>query len=387
VTDGGTGLHSSEFGVGIAFGIDIGFSIPIPIPIARGAMLKLFSSLRTTLVLCAALCGLSVWGSFAIQRSPEAYATIERGILFEWLLREGVAAPLASWWIFAMVAVAGLLSANTIVCAAVRLARAARHRSLSGRTLCAHLAHLGFLLVLAAHVVGSCWGFRSDGHPAFGGQSFTVPQRPGWSFAVGRVSVELAPEGYPKALEANLSVRAGERVIATDVVRVNQPVSAEGVAVYLKDVHRSLRGWTLGTPQGQILLAEIGRPVAVPGGTLMVMDWTRMSDGSPALRLEWVPTGEAAVQGWVAPSPGRPLPLPQGPSLIWGEMAIDTLATFDVRYDPGIRPALAGGALLSVSLVPLLWPRRRQPALHTPEARAPEPPRPNPFEATTDAIS
>jgi hypothetical protein len=281
-----------------------------------------------------------------------------------------------------MVAVAVLLTANAIVCAAIRLARAARRRILPLRVLCAHLAHLGFLFVLAAHFVGSCWGFRSDGHPAFRGQRFSVPQRPGWSIGVDRVAVELAPQGYPKAMEASLFVAAGKDVIATGLARANHPVVVGGVAIYLTNVDRTLRGWNLGNPQGPPIFAEVGRFAAVPGGALLLSDWTTAPGGALAVRVVWAPENGPAMEDWLAPSPGQTLSLPHGPTLVWGELAVDTLATFDVRYDPGIRLALAGGALLSVSLLPLLWPRRRQDV-----PRAPEPHTQNSFEATADGAS
>jgi hypothetical protein len=203
-------------------------------------------------------------------------------------------------------------------------------------------------------------GFRSDGHRAFGGQSFSVPARPGWTFEVGRVLLDLAPEGYPRSLEAGVAVKAEGRERSRALVRVNHPLLTGGVAVYLTGAEPTLRGWMLGLPDGRRVLAEIGRPLALAAGELVLADWGRTPDGRVALQARWMPRGGAAVGGWVSPVPGQELPLPGGSSLLWGEIAIDTLATFDVRYDPGASLALAGGTALSASLVPLLWPRRRR---------------------------
>jgi hypothetical protein len=323
------------------------------------ALLRLLLSLRTTLGLVAALVSLSAWGSVAIQRSPEAYATIERGVLLEWLRTEGVRNPGASWWVAGMIAVAGALALNTVGCAADRLLRAWRQRRLTARSASAHLAHLGFLLVLLAHLIGSVAGFRSDGHRAFGGQRLEVPQRPGWSWEVKQVSAEFAPQGYPTSVDATVAVAIDGRDAGRGELRVNHPLHTRGVALYLSNAEPTLRGWTLRLPDGRLALAEVGRPLPLPGGQLELRDWSRTQEGHLALLIRWAPQGGSPLEGWLSPRPGVPLPVPSLAGVVWGEIAVDTLGTFDVRYDPGAPLALAGAAVLSASLVPLLWPRRR----------------------------
>lgn len=322
-----------------------------------GFLGKILSSLKTTLALAATLMTLSAWGSVAIQKTPEAYAQIERGVLAEWLRAAGVA---TSWWVAAMVAVAALLALNTCVCVTARLLRAWRTRRLTLRFASAHFTHVGFLLVLLAHAIGSAAGFRSDGHRAFSGGSFVVSARPGWAFDVGRIALDLAPEGYPRSLDAQMTVKVGGTQPRQASVRVNHPLFAQGVAVYLTGAEPMLRGWTLGLPDGRRVLAEIGRPVGLPAGDLVLADWMQTPEGRIALQAQWTPRGGAPVGGWLSPAPGQPLPLPGGTTLLWGEIAIEPLASFDVRYDPGAPLALAGGVALSASLVPLLWPRRRR---------------------------
>jgi hypothetical protein len=268
-----------------------------------------------------------------------------------------------------MIAIAALLGVNTVVCVAARLARALRHRSLSTRSLSAHLAHLGFLLVLAAHLIGSVAGFRSDGHSAFNDGRISVPARPGWSIEVGRVSASFAPQGYPTDLDAELSVGTAGRLLARGTARVNHPLMVDGVALYLKNAEPSPRGCGVQIGAEGPAFAEVGRPLTFAAGTLLLSEWARTPQG-PAVRIAWTPAGGVTQQGWLPHASGRSWPLPGGAVLIWGEIEIDTLGTFDVRYDPGAPLALAGGILLSGSLLPLLWPRRR---LATPAARIDSP--------------
>ncbi|MBI5014925.1 MAG: cytochrome c biogenesis protein ResB [Deltaproteobacteria bacterium] len=321
--------------------------------------MKILSSLKTTLALAAALAILSAWGSFAIQHTPQAYEAIEQGVLADWLRDAGLSRPAASWWICAMIFVAALLALNTCVCVTRRLLRSRRLRRLTVRSASAHVAHLGFLLVLLAHGIGSVAGFRSDGHRVFAGQSFAVTQRPGWTFRVGPVSLDLAPEGYPRSLDAEVSLQTGGETRDPTRVSVNHPLLADGVAVYLSGAEPTLRGWHLGLSDGRWTLAEIGQPLRLVGGELLLVDWARTPDGRIALQARWTPAVGASVDGWLWPTPGQSLSLPGGIALLWGEIEVEPLATFDVRYDPGASLALAGGAALSASLVPLLWPTRR----------------------------
>ncbi|MHB8763088.1 MAG: cytochrome c biogenesis protein ResB [Deferrisomatales bacterium] len=327
-------------------------------------MLRALSSLKTTLLLCLALVGLSAWGSFHIQLHPAGYAAVEEGVLLEWLRRHGSTDPASAWWIVAMAAVAGLLAANTVVCVWRRLVEHRRAGRLPLRSLAAHGVHLGFLLVLAAHLVGSTAGFRSDGHPVFPGGSFSVPQLPGWAFEAGELTVEYAPQGYPRLLRADLAARAAGATLAAGAVEVNRPLHARGVAVYLKSAQPSLRGWQILLPGAPAAVAEVGRGLRLPGGELRVDDWTQLADRRLALQVAWRPDQGPPSRDWIVPRPGAPVPwLPQAR---WGEIVVDTLAIFDVRYDPGAGAALVGSIVLSVSLVPLVLrrrPRRRPPLL------------------------
>lgn len=324
-------------------------------------VLRLLGSLRTTLALVAALVALSAWGSLAIQFRPQDYASIEDGVLLEWLRTVGLDRPGAAWWVASMAVVAALLALNTCVCVTRRLDRHRRNGRLPARAAFSHLAHLGFLLVLGAHLVGAVAGFRSDGHPAFPGQSFSVEERPGWTFSVSDVQVDFAPQGYPTFLQAGLEVRDGEERLAGGAVRVNQPLHVRGVAAYLKAAQPTLRGWYLLLPDGERRLAEVGRPTPLGQGILVLAEWSRAPDRRVALRLAWDPEGTGRPRPlWVSPSPGQALVLPAAPPLRWGDIAVDTVGIFDIRYDPGAGLALAGSVLLSASLIPLLWPGRRQ---------------------------
>jgi len=320
-------------------------------------LLRLLSSLKTTLALILFLVILSICGSAQIHFDPSSYNTIEQGVLFEWLLPRGLTG--STWWVWGMIVLSGLLVLNTTVCAALRLAKYFRSRRMPVRAFFAHLGHLGFLLVMAAHLLGSAAGFRAGERPVFRGQSFKLDQRPDWEFKLGETAIEFAPEGYPKSLSAEVSVERGEGEVSSALLGINRPMILDGVAVYVNNVQQGLRGCDIVVDGGKTVVAEIGSPVELPGGTLTFIQWTQTRQRELMLRFLWTSDSGAKRQQWVQYRPGGILDVNLGANFRWGDIVVDNSAMIDVRYDPGAKLALIGSVMLGLSLLPLLWPRRR----------------------------
>jgi len=322
-------------------------------------LLRILSSLKTTLALILLFTILAVCGSAQIQFDPSSYSTIEHGVLFEWLLPQGL--TLSTWWVWGLIVLSGLLALNTTICAALRLAKYFSSRRMPVRALFAHLGHLGFLLVMAAHLLGSAAGFRAGDRPVFRGQSFKLDQRPDWEFKLGKTAIEFEPPplNYPKYLSAEVSIDPGEGETKSALLEINRPMILDGVAVYLNSVQQSLRGCDIVVDGGKTIVAEIGSPVKLPGGTLTFIQWTQNRQRELMLRFLWTSDSGAKRQQWMQYRPGGVLDLNLGANFRWGDIVVDNAAMIDVRYDPGAKLALIGSVMLGLSLLPLLWPRRR----------------------------
>lgn len=322
-------------------------------------LLRILSSLKTTLALILFLVILSVCGSAQIQFDPSSYNTIEQGVLFEWLLPRGLTG--STWWVWGMIVLSGLLAVNTTFCATLRLAKYFRSRRMPVRAFFAHLGHLGFLLVMAAHLLGSAAGFRAGERPVFTGQSFKLDHRPDWEFKLGKTAIEFAPppRSYPKYLSAEVSIDRGKGETRSALLEINRPMILNGVAVYLNSVQQGLRGCDIVLDGGKTVVAEIGSPVELPGGTLTFTQWTQTRQKELMLRFLWTSGSGEKRQQWIQYRPGGILDFNLGPNFRWGNIVVDNAAMLDVRYDPGAKLALIGSVMLGLSLLPLLWPRRR----------------------------
>lgn len=319
--------------------------------------LRLLSSLKTTLVLVLLLTVLSVWGSAGIHFNPSNYETIERGVLFDWLGARGLDG--STWWVWGMIVLAGLLALNTTVCATLRLAQYFRSRRIPVRALFAHLGHLGFLLVMGAHLLGSVAGFRAGERSVFPGQTFRLDERPDWKFNVGETDIVFAPQGYPISLSAGLSVERGDGEQKDALLGINRPMLLDGVAVYLNNVQETLRGCNLILDGQRNILAEMSSTALLPGGRLTFIRWTQTSAGELMLQALWEADSGDKIQKWTTYRRGAKLDINAGAGVRWGDIVVDKAAILDVRYDPGATMALVGAVMLSLSLLPLLWPRRR----------------------------
>ncbi|MBI5656602.1 MAG: cytochrome C biogenesis protein ResB [Geobacter sp.] len=148
--------------------------------------------------------------------------------LFIWLTR----APAAeTWWLWVTVAILALLALNTVLCSIESLKAKWQRGSFLAR-IAPQVMHLGFLLIVLAHLLSAYGGFK-DGGPLPEGGSFTFPD--GSRVEIVRLDAQVGPMGMPLAFSATLrhATPAGERHA---VFSPNHPYFYQGFGLYLKQV-------------------------------------------------------------------------------------------------------------------------------------------------------
>lgn len=181
-------------------------------------------SLDLGLWLLGGVCLLMAAGSFLLQ--GEAAAAINAMPLFAWLMEVQAA---VSWWLWLVIALLALLVINTIFCSTDTLCQKLRRAGLLP-TIAPQMIHAGFLLIIAAHLISSLWGFKQTLQLAPGMQATLPDGRP---FMLGRVDEMMSPQGMPVGASGELYIdpyRPEERV----TISPNNPWLSGGYGVYIK---------------------------------------------------------------------------------------------------------------------------------------------------------
>lgn len=138
--------------------------------------------------------------------------------LFLWLRH----APISwSWWLWIAVALIAVLCVNAIVCTIEALKR-------KGRNIAPHLMHLGFLLIVVAHLFSAYGGFKDQIQVVQGG---TIGFPDGERVMVEKISGETGAMGMMSNYQADL--RVGNVVSS---VQPNKPLFHKGFGIYIKEI-------------------------------------------------------------------------------------------------------------------------------------------------------
>lgn len=218
--------------------------------------IRAMGSLRLSLWLIAAELGLLLAGAVQMPAMSQ-YSALNSMALFEWMRQ----APLrASWWLWASVAVMSLMTLNTLICSAESIIRKRQGRQWL-LTLSPQLIHIGFLLMLAGHLVSAAGAVHLEGIMAEGS---TIKLPSGQYLRLGKVSLAISPQGYPLDWWADLEYYSPRGdLVKRGRAAPNSPSFSEGMGIYIKqaaygkarmEVHR-----------------EPGAPWALLGGALFTL--------------------------------------------------------------------------------------------------------------------
>jgi len=231
-------------------------SFTMDIATINSTIFRSLGSLRLSLWLLLAQVVLFLSGALQMPLM-DAYGTMNSMPLFRWMVQ---APALASWWLWASVAVIALLTLNTIVCGTDSLLRKGSGRSWF-QVLPPQVIHMGFLFMMAGHMVSSA-----------GAMHITMPMREGSAIRLPggnvmllrKVEMELSPKGYPLDWSASLEYYSSEgALIKRGVSAPNSPSFLGDMGVYIK---QAARGGAL-----MEVHREPGTPWALAGGAMFTI--------------------------------------------------------------------------------------------------------------------
>jgi len=226
-----------------------------------------FSSIRLTLYLTYAITADAIAGSFLLMANPDTYEGIDRMVLADWWWDKGLHHMEATWWIPLLVFLVFLFAINTLVCSIDRLIPICRFYfgkrvdkiTIGGkdmeeedpslfrrkRTLTPfypYIAHLGFIIALIGHLVGSAGGFKSYGNVIAEGDGINVPHNKALRLLLDRFDVSYSRYGYPDEMKSYVRLVEGNRVVDEKVVQINSPLIYNGISFYATDFQQAPDG-------------------------------------------------------------------------------------------------------------------------------------------------
>lgn len=226
-----------------------------------------FSSIRFAIYLTSAITVVAVAGSFSVMRNADLYEGIDHAVLMEWWTSNGMQNLEYLWWIPVLIVLVFFFGLNTFICSIDRLIPISRFYfrekiervTIGGQDMeeedpslftkrrsiapfYPYIAHIGFLIALIGHLVGSIGGFKSYGNVVMEGSGVRVPHNDGLYLLLDRFDVTFSRYGYPEEMRSHVRIVDGKQVLAEKVVEVNSPLIYQGLAFYASNFQRAPNG-------------------------------------------------------------------------------------------------------------------------------------------------
>lgn len=207
-----------------------------------GRIWRFFSSVYLTVVLAALICIVAAWGSILSVRYPQFFRAFDQEVLLPFITSLGLEYISLTAWVWALIFLTALFGVNTVVCTADKVWAVLKSRK-PWPALFPHIVHVGFLLALLGHLVGSVWGFRSYGNVVFKGDSIPVPHTEGVFLRLDGSEMTVLPSGELDSLTTRVTLHDGKgNEITSDEIGMNDPLIHDGVAFYHFDQGQSPSG-------------------------------------------------------------------------------------------------------------------------------------------------
>lgn len=327
-----------------------------------------FSSPGLTIVLAFLICIDSAWGSILTIASPEFYEALDHAVLLGQLIEVGWEAPALVLWIYILIFLIFLFAINTVVCSTARVYSIIRSRR-PWASFLPQLIHLGFLVALIGHLIGSVSGFKTQGNIYVEGEPAAVPNADGLFLRLDGVDAVRGVGGMMESLEVGVTllVQDGDgrmNELKGDSIEINSPLMYRGINFYHESNGETIDGYVL----------DVGglRTEVRFGGEFTALDGTLLRLGRLYNDLAFDSLGRAYSRSNRFNNPYQVVIDPDGKreflsvaepggSVVLGSQTIgliDFLVTdyvvLTIHRDPGIWFIIAGSLMLVVGMVAVL---------------------------------
>jgi cytochrome c biogenesis protein ResB len=196
-------------------------------------MRQFFFSIKTAVwTLCVLVC-LFFIGSYMMPAYREIFAPMNDDILFRWMQGTASVNLAYTWWFFAAFAALALLAINTLACS-IQAIMGRWSRTNFLLRISPQIVHIGFLVILLAHLLGAGWGYRLSGMMPEGAYAPLPEDR---ALSLREIRVQSDANGYPTDWSAEVELFENSVRVKTGTLGPNKPLFYNGVGIYLKSLN------------------------------------------------------------------------------------------------------------------------------------------------------
>lgn len=318
-------------------------------------------------------------GTFLLSGFADRLLGINLELFLPWLFGPGVSELSITWWLFLLFPLVGLLAISTLatIIESLRTLAGKKQAHSATRRLLAQLTHVGFVIVLMGHVITSSTGVRTQGNQIAEGESMKLPGAADLELRLDKMDVSYSGAGMMADMAASTSLFRDGELLRQSVIKLNQPLIQNGVAVYISHHGETMKGLKirvsgdgtdqmLGVPLGRGGEARFGDYRIATGRMLPDLAWDDSGKAysvsgevrNPALELKLYQAGRQVQNGWIElKSPEKPALEFAGYRFFYAGVEQSAYGVFAINRDPGALVALVGGVLFVAALLLLLFTR------------------------------
>lgn len=327
---------------------------------------RFFASTQLTILLAGLIILDAAWGSIISMKNPQVFQSLDQAILFPWLFSAGKANLNISLWIFILVFLTTIFAVNTIVCTLDKFYYVFKDKR-PWQSLFPQIVHIGFLIALLGHLVGSIYGFRSPGNIVFQGQTIQVPSQSALLLRFDEIEMKTSRRTGLEDLKTKVALLKDEKEILKHDIQINGPLIYKGIAFYHADQGEAPTGLILkiGDEDFRIRFGEAFR--TKQGATFklssIIPDFALDENGNPYSRTNEYrnPYQEiisfSGKKAWLPLSNiGSSIKL-EGHTIELAGYINTPYVVLNINKDPGIGFIISGSAVLVIGMLLLLFLR------------------------------
>ncbi|HBG46227.1 MAG TPA: hypothetical protein DDW94_04465 [Deltaproteobacteria bacterium] len=326
---------------------------------------RFFSSLYLTITLAVLICGVSAWGSMVSMQNPRFFRAFDQEVLFPLIYSLGTGYLKLTLWVYLLMVLMALFAINTAVCTIDKVWSIAASRK-PWQSFFPHIVHIGFLIALLGHLIGSIWGFRSYGNLLYKGESIPVPNQPGLHVRLDGVDMRTSQDGEIEYLKTGLTLLKDDKSVAVaGEAGINSPLIYKGIAFYHLDQGESPTGLVLDI-DGSSVEVKLDGAFTAPDGShfrlgVLYPDFAIDGSGRPYSRtgefanphIEVI-SGDGKASFLDVSAPGSRL-RHGGHAITLTDYVYSPYVVLTINKDPGITYIIIGSIVLVAGMALLLF--------------------------------